>query len=454
MDTISHERRRVSNTTRGSPPSWPGEASSLMRRRIPIAAWIASARSSGRAIRCGRSLFSYIIPQHQRTLEWLATLPNVDPERIGFYGLSYGGKTAVRVPTMLPQYALSICSGDFNEWVRKNATNADSYSYVFTPEYEMFEWNMGHVANYAELASLMTPRPFMVERGHDDGVAPDEWVAWEYAKVRRHLRQAGLGGPHRDRILQRTAHHSRPGDVRIFAQAPELARSTSLRLRLVPVPSRPLAVGPAERRGLRSGRGTHSLSVRARARPGRGPLFRSGKAWRSAASRRTPSRWRSVASPYSSDHRGGQSFRLRPAGTRSADSPSTSISSVPPTCRRDDRAARGGRFKQHAAERLLPRTVDEQVDLSQQPLDVGAVAKAVKTVREPGGDELSIDRFVVGDAFRLGGVPFADEEEMGRRHLPSRKNRCLRKNVLSLAQADLADRRDEKGVGGRAPARP
>ncbi|HUE16909.1 MAG TPA: hypothetical protein VMR25_22220 [Planctomycetaceae bacterium] len=140
-----------------------------------------------------RSLFSYIIPQHQRTLEWLATLPNVDPERIGFYGLSYGGKTAVRVPTMLPRYALSICSGDFNEWVRKNATNADSYSYVFTPEYEMFEWDMGHVANYAELASLMTPRPFMVERGHDDGVAPDEWVAWEYAKVRRHYDKLGLG---------------------------------------------------------------------------------------------------------------------------------------------------------------------------------------------------------------------------------------------------------------------
>jgi dienelactone hydrolase len=141
----------------------------------------------------GRSLFSYIIPQHQRTVEWLAALPNVDPNRIGFYGLSYGGKTAVRVPTMLPQYCLSICSGDFNEWVRKNATNADKYSYVFTPEYEMFEWNMGHVANYAELAYLMAPRPFMVERGHDDGVAPDEWVAWEYSKVRRFYDKLGIG---------------------------------------------------------------------------------------------------------------------------------------------------------------------------------------------------------------------------------------------------------------------
>ena len=140
-----------------------------------------------------RSLFSYIIRQHERTLEWLSSLPNVDPQRIGFYGLSYGGKTAVRVPPMLKQYALSICSADFNEWVVKNVSNEDGYSYMFTGEYEMFEWNMGHVANYAELSNLMTPRPFMVERGHRDGVAPDEWVAWEFAKVRRHYDQLGLG---------------------------------------------------------------------------------------------------------------------------------------------------------------------------------------------------------------------------------------------------------------------
>lgn len=146
-----------------------------------------------------RSLFSYIIPQHERTLEWLASLPHVDKDRLAFYGLSYGGKTAVRVPPMIPPkkdkagYCLSICSADFNEWVKKNTSNEDRYSYVFTGEYEIFEWNMGHVANYSELSNLMTPRPFMVERGHHDGVAPDEWVAWEYAKVRRHYDLIGLG---------------------------------------------------------------------------------------------------------------------------------------------------------------------------------------------------------------------------------------------------------------------
>jgi len=147
----------------------------------------------------GRSLFSYIIEQHRQTLRWLATLPYVDRDRIGFYGLSYGGKTAMRVPEVLlptedePGYCLSICSADFNEWIRKNASAEDRYSYIFTPEYEIWEWNMGHIAGYAELASLMAPRPFMVERGHDDGVAPDEWVGWEFAKVRRHYDKLGIG---------------------------------------------------------------------------------------------------------------------------------------------------------------------------------------------------------------------------------------------------------------------
>ena len=125
-------------------------------------------------------------------------MPNVDSKRIGFYGLSYGGKTAVRVPPMLDGYCLSICSADFNEWIRKNVSVEDRYSYIFTGEYEMFEWNMGHVANYSELANLMTPRPFMVERGHNDGVAPDEWVAAEYARVRRLYTILGI--PERTRI--------------------------------------------------------------------------------------------------------------------------------------------------------------------------------------------------------------------------------------------------------------
>jgi len=138
------------------------------------------------------SLFSFILGQHQQTLAWLKTLPYVDAARIGFYGLSYGGKTAVRVPPLLDGYALSICSADFNEWVWKTTSVDARYSYLITPEYDMYEWDFANVVNYAELAILMAPRPFMVERGHDDGVAPDEWVAYEFARVRRFYDKLGL----------------------------------------------------------------------------------------------------------------------------------------------------------------------------------------------------------------------------------------------------------------------
>ncbi|HEY4153937.1 MAG TPA: hypothetical protein VGM24_00865, partial [Puia sp.] len=67
----------------------------------------------------GLTLFSVMIGQHQRILQWLKGLSFADPDRIGFYGLSYGGKSAMRIPAVVQGYALSICSGDFNEWIRK-----------------------------------------------------------------------------------------------------------------------------------------------------------------------------------------------------------------------------------------------------------------------------------------------------------------------------------------------
>ena len=79
----------------------------------------------------GKTLFSIIVPQHQQIVDWLKTLPFVDRERIAFYGLTYGGKTAMRIPPLVKDYCLSICSADFNDWVWKNASTRSPYSYVW-----------------------------------------------------------------------------------------------------------------------------------------------------------------------------------------------------------------------------------------------------------------------------------------------------------------------------------
>ncbi|HTU21852.1 MAG TPA: dienelactone hydrolase family protein [Gemmataceae bacterium] len=145
-----------------------------------------------------RSLCSIFLAQHDRHLDWLASLPFVDASRIGFYGLSYGGYTAVHVPPLLDRYALAISSAEFNDMVRKAAGIRDRYSYPFYNTYEIFEFNKANTFGYGDLAGMMAPRPFMVERGHHDTVAPDEWVASEYAKVRRLY--AALGIPERTTI--------------------------------------------------------------------------------------------------------------------------------------------------------------------------------------------------------------------------------------------------------------
>jgi len=158
----------------------------------------------------GKTLFSIMVPQHRQILRWLATLPEVDEERIGFYGLSYGGKSAMRIPALVDGYALSICSADFNEWIWKNASVRSAYSYAYRGEYEIFEFDLGNTFNYAEMAALICPRPFMVERGHRDGVAPDEAVAYEYAKVR--LLYTDLKIPERTEIEWFDGPHSIHGE--------------------------------------------------------------------------------------------------------------------------------------------------------------------------------------------------------------------------------------------------
>ncbi|HTW79457.1 MAG TPA: dienelactone hydrolase family protein [Terracidiphilus sp.] len=140
-------------------------------------------------------MFSFVLGQHQQMLNWLSQEPYVDPERIGFYGMSYGGKTAFRVPPLLDRYALDICSGDFNDlvWVM---TDVDSRGvFPFDDSYDLYEFNAVNVINYAEMACLMAPRPYMAEHGWLDGGDPiktDEGIASQFVLVQHFYERMGI----------------------------------------------------------------------------------------------------------------------------------------------------------------------------------------------------------------------------------------------------------------------
>ena len=184
--------------TVGDNPTYRGFAGKLAERGFITYAPL-SLYADAIVRRCnviGKTQYSVIAAQYQQVIRWLKTLPFVHPDRIGLYGLSWGGKTAMRLPILVPDFSLTICSGDFNEWIAKTASSRDEVSYVFQPEPYIFEWNLGPTYGYAEMAALIAPRPFMVERGHRDPVGTDDWVGLEFAKV-RHLYAARLKLPDR-----------------------------------------------------------------------------------------------------------------------------------------------------------------------------------------------------------------------------------------------------------------
>jgi dienelactone hydrolase len=129
-----------------------------------------------------KSLFSVMVAQHRQLLGWLGSLEFVDPKRIGFYGISYGGKSAMRIPAILNGYALSICSSDFSDWIWRTVSNRFDKGYLAHNEYEIFEFGLGSTFNYSDLAALICPRPFMVERFHHDGLVASMDSA-EYGRV-------------------------------------------------------------------------------------------------------------------------------------------------------------------------------------------------------------------------------------------------------------------------------
>jgi dienelactone hydrolase len=138
------------------------------------------------------TIFSVLIPQHQQIARWLQTLPNVDDERIGFYGKSWGGRSALRIPPYVPEYKLSICSAFFNNWSRKTLSTRFYHSILYNGSIGLYEWNQLNTFTHAEMAQLIVPRPFMVENGYFDGIKPDEWAGYEFAKVERTYRKLGI----------------------------------------------------------------------------------------------------------------------------------------------------------------------------------------------------------------------------------------------------------------------
>jgi dienelactone hydrolase len=142
----------------------------------------------------GLNLMGLDLYHVSRAIDYLQTLDSVDPGRIGFYGLSQGGQSALWLPAADTRLQASVCAAFFNHRLPKYAvTGGDNYvSYLDAAEEDRFYWGQMLEFSDWEIVSLTCPRAFMVEAGQEDKAAYWPLVLEEFARVKAVYERLGI----------------------------------------------------------------------------------------------------------------------------------------------------------------------------------------------------------------------------------------------------------------------
>lgn len=153
-----------------------------------------------RAYALGVTPNRFEVAQLQAIIDFLQARPEVNSDRIAFYGLSYGGHASLWLTAHEPRLAAVVTAGHFNDWQDKltsteiTAPLVRPTAYITVDEgYDMFTYNVLPEFGHAELATRFAPRPYMVENGLRDAVTPTAWVDREFARVKEVF--AWMGAP-------------------------------------------------------------------------------------------------------------------------------------------------------------------------------------------------------------------------------------------------------------------
>lgn len=147
----------------------------------------------------------------------LAQRPEVDPQRIGIVGHSYGGKWAMFASCLYDKFAAAAWSdgGIVFDETRANVNYWDPWYLGYEPGGDLKKRPLPSATsprtgayrqlveerhNLHELHALMAPRPFLVSGGSED--PPERWKALNHAVAVNRL----LGHEHRVAMTNRPTH--------------------------------------------------------------------------------------------------------------------------------------------------------------------------------------------------------------------------------------------------------
>lgn len=153
----------------------------------------AKSRLDRKAILVGARLQGIEQGKVLRVVDYLETLPEVARGRIGIYGISWGGRTALYAGALDQRLAAVAVSGHFNETVPKMVQASPHYTaYLDTAEDYAFFYGLANTFSDSDLGSLVCPRPIFIEQGTRDRVVWVEMARREFDRLKAFYRRLGV----------------------------------------------------------------------------------------------------------------------------------------------------------------------------------------------------------------------------------------------------------------------
>jgi hypothetical protein len=130
----------------------------------------------------------------QRLLDEAAGDPRIASDRIGMWGLSLGGLATMFWTPLEPRIKAAVVAGWFNHRCHKMVIPDQRYScFLETKEEHAFFQGWLTAFSDADVASLICPRPLLIQTGKKDGIAWWPMVEEECEAAREHYRRLGIG---------------------------------------------------------------------------------------------------------------------------------------------------------------------------------------------------------------------------------------------------------------------
>ncbi len=160
---------------------------------------ITEAKSRARLQRLclllGRTLAGLEVGKIRRLLDFAVTLPQVDPDRIGMWGISLGGFYTISTVPLEKRIKAGIVCAWFNDRFNKMAVSSPLYSSFLDADEEHI-WVPGWFANGfgdAELLGMVCPRAIQIQQGRADGIGWWPLQHEEFDRAKAYYDKLGLG---------------------------------------------------------------------------------------------------------------------------------------------------------------------------------------------------------------------------------------------------------------------